>query len=164
MMLYYSGITKDKRRERQMAEFQIREVRPEDFGRGFLETLERLSEVGLTPKQARKIYENEIAKNPAYHLWVAEIDRTVVGVTTMLVEQKFIHRGGKVGHIEDVAVRKGFGGGEIGRALVVETAGGEARKEGCYKTILDCNERNAKLYEKWGFRKHEIGMRMDLRS
>ena len=42
----------------------------------------------------------------------------VIGATTLLVEQKFIHSGGKAGHIEDVVTRKGFEGLGIGSALI----------------------------------------------
>ena len=34
----------------------------------------------------------------------------IIGSTTLLIEQKFIHDGGKVGHIEDVVTRKGYEG------------------------------------------------------
>ena len=42
----------------------------------------------------------------------------MIGATTLLVEQKFIHSGGKAGHIEDVVTRKGFEGLGIGSALI----------------------------------------------
>ena len=79
----------------------------------------------------------------------------------MLVEQKFIHNGGKVGHIEDVVTRKEYSGKGVGSSLVqkcIETA----KEEKCYKIILDCSLDNIAFYEKAGFRKHEVSMRYDI--
>lgn len=36
-----------------------------------------------------------------------------------------------------------------------------AQEKGCYKTILDCTEKNAAFYEKCGFKRKEIQMRFD---
>src|SRR4029079_1269714 len=37
-----------------------------------------------------------------------------------------------------------------------------ARENECYKVILDCNEKVMEFYEKMGFRKHAIMMRIDI--
>jgi len=91
---------------------------------------------------------------------VAVLDSQVVGAATIFIEQKFINKGGKVGHIEDVAVRKNYQGKGIGqkiiKALVLF-----AKKEGCYKTILDCQDDLIPFYEKAGFKRHSNAMRYD---
>ena len=143
--------------------YKIRELRAADLGSGFLETLGNLSEIGgLTPAAARKILRT-MGRSPLYRVFVAVgADGQVVGATTLLVEQKFIHGGGLVGHIEDVAVRKGYEGRGVGGSLVraaVETAEGL----GCYKCILECREELVGFYEKLGFRRHSVGMRIDLK-
>ena len=61
-------------------------------------------------------------------------------------EQKFIHKGGLVGHIEDVVVSKGFERKEIGRKIV-ESLLDVAKDRGCYKTILDCKDDVKEFYE-----------------
>jgi glucosamine-phosphate N-acetyltransferase len=83
-----------------------------------------------------------------------------VGTATLLVEQKFIHHGGKVGHIEDVAVHRDRQLRGIGTRLV-KHATEEARKLGCYKVILDCFERLAPFYARLGYRTFNVGMRND---
>ena len=144
----------------------IRPLHPRDFHAGFLETLEKLSPLdGLTSMKAYEIFARKMARHHSdiYRIFVAELDDEIIGAITLLVEQKFIHHGGKVGHIEDVATRQGFERRGIGRALV-ERALAEAVDAGCYKVILDCGEHNVAFYEKLGFKKHEVAMRHDLIS
>ena len=142
-------------------DLQIRELEPTDLSRCLLETLESLAEVRLSPQEAEKAL-NERKSNGVrtYVAWDSHSEE-VVGTVSVLVERKFIHRGGKVGHIEDVAVRRGFQGNGLGRRLV-EHAISEARRLGCYKVILSCFESLVPFYSSLGFRKHDVGMRIDL--
>lgn len=143
--------------------YQVREIRPADFGNGFLDTLGNLSDTGgLSPEGARSIL-NAMRRAGLYHVLVAvAADGLVVGATTLLVEQKFIHGGGLVGHIEDVAVRKGHEGRGIGGSIVKEAVR-MAKDLGCYKVILDCREDLMPFYEGLGFARHDVGMRLDLK-
>ena len=57
-----------------------------------------------------KVILKEIKSNPLHKIFVAILqdgknEGLVIGATTLLVEPKFIFGGGRVGHIEDVAVR-----------------------------------------------------------
>src|SRR5271154_7191813 len=94
---------------------RVRALKAADLTNGLIETLGALSDVeGLTPADARKLFASTKG-NPVYHVLVAVTGGgQVLGTTTLLVEQKFIHRGGLVGHIEDVAVRKGHEGKGVG--------------------------------------------------
>lgn len=140
---------------------RIRELEIGDLKRGFLKTLENLSDLeGLGHKKAREIFEY-ITLRPSYHVFVAEIEGQVVGAITLLVEQKFTHNGGKVGYIEDVVTRKGWERRGIGRALVSKALE-QARQEGCYKIVLECSEDYVSFYEKFGFELHSHAMRLDL--
>jgi len=141
--------------------FRVRELEPGDLGNGFLETLGSLSDLGgLTASEARKVL-SAIPKPSRIFVAVTPGGR-VVGTTTLFAERKFIHRGGIVGHIEDVAVLEGYEGKGVGTSLV--KAGIEYAKElGCYKCILDCRPELVKFYERLGFREHDVGMRIDLK-
>lgn len=60
---------------------------------------------GLRKAAARAILK-EIKTNPLHRIFVAvtkDNQGLVNGATTLLVEPKFIFRGGKVGHIEDLS-------------------------------------------------------------
>lgn len=144
-----------------MPKIKVREIRPSDLKSGFLETLANLAEVGgLSYPQASKVLRS-IRANPLHKIYVAEEDGVVIGATTLVIELKFIHAGGLVGHIEDVSVRKGFEGRGVG-GMLVAAAVRSARRLRCYKCILDCNEKVAEFYEKQGFTRHGLEMRMDL--
>mmetsp|Transcript_8575 Transcript_8575/g.27341 ORF Transcript_8575/g.27341 Transcript_8575/m.27341 type:complete len:199 (-) Transcript_8575:166-762(-) len=78
----------------------------------------------------------------------------LLGVGSIFIEQKYIHGGGKVGHIEDVVVWESERGRGIGRQ-VVEALMALAKEHGCYKVILDAAEVNKGFYESCGLTKKE---------
>lgn len=143
----------------------IRKIREGDFENGFFETLSNLTTVGdiCSNDELKREIIHRVLENQNHIIIVAEEleSRKIIGTATLLVEQKFIHNGGKVGHIEDVATRKGFEGRGIGREMIHKLT--EISKEyGCYKIILDCDANVVKFYEKLGFVKKAITMRLDL--
>ena len=142
-----------------LTQMEITELQPADLSRGFLETLTSLTDVDLTPQEASAIL--EARRRTGVRTFVAREGSAVVGTATLIVEQKFIHRGGHVGHIEDVAVHRDHQRKGIGAALI-RHATDEARKLGCYKVILSCFEDRVPFYEGLGFRTHDVGMRVDL--
>jgi len=116
----------------------------------------------MKPRKAGVIF-GKISKNPQQVIYVAEENSKIIGSASILIEQKFIHDGGKVGHIEDVAVRKEFQGKGVGKQIVVALLR-YAEKQGCYKTILDCTDELIPFYENIGFKLHSNSMRFDYRS
>ena len=143
-----------------MIDIKIRELEEKDLFNGFLESLDSLRKASdLSPKKAKEVFK-KIKSDKNYKIYVAVLDSKVVGTTTLFIEQKFIHDGGKVGHIEDVAVRKEYQGKGIGQK-VVKALLEYAKKEGCYKTILDCTDDLISFYEKMGFKRHSNSMRFD---
>jgi glucosamine-phosphate N-acetyltransferase len=143
--------------------FIIRELKEEDLSNGFVETLSNLSEIGkLANDTIRKREILREIKNKNYRIVIAEDNQNhqIIGSATLLIEQKFIHNGGKAGHIEDVVTRKGYEGKGIGREILKELIK-IAKDNECYKIILDCDEKLVKFYEKIGFKKHSIMMRLN---
>lgn len=130
----------------------------DDLDNGFLESLESLRPTGLNSLQALAVY-HKLTTRP--YVYVAKNGDQVIGAATLLVEQKFIHQGGKVGHIEDVAVHKDHQGKKVGQKLV-ERMLEDAKKLQCYKVILDCDPSLVGFYEKSGFRQSAVQMRIDL--
>lgn len=139
--------------------FTVAKLQAKDLQNGFLESLANLTVVDLTPEEGRTVY-SKLDKNSVVFVARAE-NGTVIGTAMLFVTQRFIHRGGKVGHLEDVATRRGFERRGVGVALVKAVVK-EAEKLGCYKVLLNCGEENVRFYEKCGFHKHETGMRLDL--
>ncbi len=143
-----------------MTEVIIRKLQKKDLYNGFLQSLDSLRKASdLNPKKAERVF-NEISKNPNQVIYVAIKDSKVIGATTIIIEQKFIHGGGKVGHIEDVVVAKEFQGKGIGQKIIKSLLD-YAQEKGCYKTILDCTDELIPFYEKIGFKKHSNSMRFD---
>ncbi len=143
-----------------MSEPIIRELRKEDLWNGFLISLDSLKNASNIEKsKAEEIFE-KINSNPDYIIAVAEIDGKIVGSTTLLIEQKFIHDGGLVGHIEDVVVSKEYQGQKIG-AKIMKYLIEISKKRGCYKTILDCTDDVKPFYEKLGFKQVANELRLD---
>ncbi len=152
----------------------IRPIEFEDIEkRGFLEVLENLVPVGLDRIRAKQILQ-EIKSNPLHKIFVAQeeegmeqqeeqpqtqaqedIDKKktkVVGTTTLLVEPKFIHKGTRVGYIEDVSVRRGYDGLGIGSQLITYATQDAISVEGCGKILLYCSKNTMPFYEKLGYK------------
>jgi glucosamine-phosphate N-acetyltransferase len=140
----------------------IRYLRRDDFDTGFFGTLSNLTEVG--PIATNRHYFNTILDNLdpiKQHIFVAVEEEKVIGTASILIEQKIIHNGGFVGHIEDVVVHKDHQGKRIG-SLLIDKCIDVAKSFNCYKIILDCSPSNVKFYQKNGFKENSICMRLDL--
>jgi glucosamine-phosphate N-acetyltransferase len=143
-----------------MTDVIVRQIKEEDLLNGFLESLDSLRKASdIDHEKAKKVLE-VVQSNPNHVVFVAILDNKIVGSTTLLIEPKFIHEGGLVGHIEDVVVTKEKQGLGIGEKLI-EYSLEHAKKTGCYKTILDCTDDVKPFYEKIGFKRHSNAMRFD---
>ena len=143
-----------------MSEIKIREIEEGDLEKGFLETLDFLRNTSSIDKNKAKEILKKIKQNPNHIIYVAIDDKKIIGSTTLLIEQKFIHDGGLVGHIEDVVVRKDYERKGIGIKLVTSMLE-RAKEKNCYKTILDCKDDVKQFYERIGFKRESNGMRYD---
>ena len=149
-----------------MSEIKIREIEEDDLENGFLETLDFLRNTRNLDKNKANEILKKIKQNSNHIIHVA-VDtgyqrdgNKIVGSTTLFIEQKFIHDGGFVGHIEDVVVRKDYEGLGIGIKLVMSMLE-RAKEKNCYKTILDCKDDVKQFYERIGFKRESNGMRYD---
>jgi glucosamine-phosphate N-acetyltransferase len=149
---------------KRSANFVVREIQLKDLSRGFFDTLSNLASIGnsVSQHERAKMILSEIRSYPFYNIFVAVTeDGEIIGSITILIEQKFIHDGGKVGHIEDVVTRIEYEGRGVGKALVLKALD-FAKQKKCYKVVLDCSKKNVEFYEKLGFKQHEISMRINL--
>jgi len=146
------------RYEQIMSDIEIRDIVESDIENGFLESLDSLRKASDLDKGIGKDILRKIIANPDHIIHVAEINGKIVGSTTLLIEQKFIHNGGRVGHIEDVVVSKEYEGKGIGIKLVNSLLK-KAKVMNCYKTILDCQEELIPFYERIGFKQESNQMR-----
>jgi glucosamine-phosphate N-acetyltransferase len=145
--------------------YAIREIEEIDIeSGGLLEVLENLAPVGGLSKPAAKAILKEIKSNPLHRIFVAVVQDgrnqgLIIGTTTLLVEPKFIFGGGRVAHIEDVAVRAEYQRKGIGFKLV-NYATEQAAIMRCIRTVLDCSDENSPFYEKIGYSYHGNSMKI----
>ena len=145
--------------------YAIREIEENDIeSGGLLEVLENLAPVGGLSKPAAKAILKEIKSNPLHRIFVAVVQDginqgLIIGTTTLLVEPKFIFGGGRVAHIEDVAVRAEYQRKGIGFKLV-NYATEQAAIMRCVRTVLDCSDENIPFYEKIGYSYHGNSMKI----
>jgi glucosamine-phosphate N-acetyltransferase len=134
----------------------IRSLTFTDYNLGFLDILRGLTTVGsVSYSQFEKQLLN--LENSGCHAFVMIEDTRMVAVGTLLVEPKFIHENGTVAHIEDVAVhpdcrRMGYG------TQMVNFLKHKADSLGCYKCILNCEEKYISFYKSVGFKQKCIQM------
>jgi len=142
----------------------IREIKKTDLNNNFFTLLTQLS--GQPTSYDSDILWNEYTKNPNHITFVDEIKEagkpaSILATSSVLIESKFLHCGSKVGHIEDVVVDKDARGSGLGQKIV-EHCIEYARKNGCYKVILDCSNKNVPFYINCGMYLSENCMRIDL--
>lgn len=104
------------------------------------------------------------AQYPDYTLYVAELERQVVGTFALLIMDNLGHLGARSGVIEEVAVEPARQGQGIGRAMMAHALD-ICRGKGCYKVALSSNLKRANahaFYESLGFERHGYSFRVDL--
>ncbi len=138
----------------------IRKLELNDYYLGYLELLFTLTTVGDISFGDWSNRFCEITNNPLLeHLVVldASRDSNIIAIGTLIIEPKFIHNLGKVGHIEDIVVSSNHQGVGLGK-IIINKLVEQAKIHGCYKVILNCNKNNVGFYEKCGFSQKDIQM------
>ena len=93
---------------------------------------------------------------PNYSLYVAAIDKQIVGSFALLIMDNLAHMGAPSAVVEDLVVHSNWRGRGIGRSMI-RYAMEKAKEEKCYKLSLSCSinrDRAHKFYESLGFEKH----------
>ena len=154
----FSDIEKSFIKTDNSIDFKIRELKEVDLDGGYLQALERLATVDIEDENTKHDRFIDIDSNPNYIIYVGEENGNVVGGTTLYLKPKFLEGGKLIGHIEDVAVAKKFGGKDYGKKIVLSLLK-KAEALGCVKTILNCEKKLIPWYASLGFKKEKTGMR-----
>tara|TARA_B100001093_G_scaffold237666_1_gene227697 strand:- start:255 stop:668 length:414 start_codon:yes stop_codon:yes gene_type:complete len=136
----------------------IRKIEKKDYESIFL-LLNQLTTSPFINKDDFNTIINNLSNN--HLILVYEFDLKIIGCITIFIEQKLIHSGKCVAHIEDLVVDNNYKNQKIGSKLInycIEIA----NKNNCYKIILDCNENLLNFYKKINFKQQGICMRFDL--
>jgi len=126
----------------------------------FLSLLNRFQQTNISKNMAKSILQI-INNNPSHMIFIVEFNNEIVASSTLILEQKFIHDGKCVGHIEDVIVHPKHRHNSIGSSLIRMLVK-LAKNNNCYKIILNCDDLTKPFYEKLGFYNVENCMRIDL--
>ncbi len=114
-----------------------------------IDMLQSISIYTPSEKEYNQIWLNFKSQSNNYGLVAIDSLEGVVGYGSILIENKI--RGGKLGHIEDIAIHKDFQRKGIGR-LLINALYEIAKKERCYKISLACKDTNLDFYKKFEFR------------
>jgi len=134
----------------------IREFQPEDIKKGLLETYQEVWKISEISEETL----NEWFNNNNYMIVAENNEGVIVGTCTLHLQKKFIRDGGIAGFIEDVAVRENLRGNNIG-TLLIQKAIEIAKSKNCYKVVLSCFPERVSFYERNGFYKESIVMRLN---
>ncbi|KAL8296271.1 hypothetical protein RB600_001651 [Gaeumannomyces tritici] len=139
--------------------YRVRSLRKSDYDSGYLDCLRVLTTVGDFDRDAWHARYDEFAaaKGTYYILVVEDGEGRVVGTGGLIVERKIVHNLGSVGHIEDIAVAKDQQGKKLG-LRIIQALDYISERVGCYKSILDCSEKNEGFYIKCGFKRAGLQM------
>ncbi len=148
-----------------MVNITIREANVEDLP-GILSLHAQLeSEEGdiLPVEEARTIF-GGIKRYPDYRIYVATIDKEIIGTFALLIMDNLAHMGAPSGIVEDVVVHKDRQRMGIGKEMM-RFAMDYCRKKGCYKLALSSNrgrEVAHRFYESLGFQRHGYSFVVEL--
>jgi glucosamine-phosphate N-acetyltransferase len=131
-------------------QFIFRKLEESDYHKNYLDLLSQLTQVGhISPEE----FSNILAKIQS-QIWVFEdtVANKIVASASIFLEQKIIHGGGIVAHLEDVIVDQSYRGNQLGQKLIASIVE-IAKNSGAYKIIADCKTELLSFYSKNGFEK-----------
>ena len=116
--------------------------------------LSQISPYKPTKKNYSKIWSN-FKKQKHHHSIIAYQKNLILAYGTVFIETKI--RGGKVGHIEDIVTHPKYQKIGIGKKILQKLYN-IAKKEKCFKIMLQCQHKNLKFYKKCNYKKSGITM------
>jgi glucosamine-phosphate N-acetyltransferase len=144
-----------KQMEKENKHYVTRCLEIGDNKKGFISLLEQLTDCPpLSFDQFKCQFKTRNTQN--YKTIVIENTKTkkIIATATLLIEDKFIHECGKIGHLEDVVVDRKYRNMSFGKQLLTSITK-IAKDIGCYKVVLYCTLENSSFYEKCGFVKKD---------
>lgn len=133
----------------------IRKLKKSEY-KEYISLIEEFRSIGLciNKEKFEEVYDN-IFKNSIIYVMI--VSDKIIGSATLIIEQKFIHKLAKYGHIEDVIIadeyrRKGYG------TLLINHIVNICKSEEFYKITLTCKKELIPFYEKNNFEVYQIHM------
>ena len=133
----------------------IRKLEKDDFEE-YISLINTFRPIGLeiTREKFEEIYDN-IFKNSI--IYVLTLNNEIIGSTKLIIEQKFIHKLSKYGHIEDAIIKEEYRRRGYGTQIVNHIVN-DCKNKNFFKITLTCNEYLIPFYEKNGFEVYDTHM------
>ena len=135
----------------------IRQLNSKDYNEIF-SLFNQLTDAPIINKELYTSIINNLSDK--HTILVYELNNKIVGTITLIIEQKLIHGGKCVAHIEDLVVDSNNKNQKIA-TILLKYCIEEAKKYNCYKVILDCNEDLIEFYKKNNFNYQGVCMRFN---
>lgn len=135
----------------------IRNIHNNDINKNILNILNQLSNTKTISKHFFSQFLKTLNNNHQIIVIEDTINNIIIGMGTIIIEQKIIHNMGKVAHIEDIVIDTNYRKRGLATKLLTKLKS-IAMHNKCYKIILNCNENLIKYYEKNGFLQKNIQM------
>ncbi|CAF1070309.1 unnamed protein product [Adineta steineri] len=135
--------------------YLIRPLSLKDYDHGYIDLLRQLTECGKISYEEfqERFYEMKQCSN-TYHILVIEdmnLNKKIIGTTTLVCEKKFIRQLGVRGRIEDVVIDNEYRGQQLGKLLVDLLTKLAKEKCDCYKISLECKDNLIGFYKQFGY-------------
>jgi glucosamine-phosphate N-acetyltransferase len=130
----------------------IRDVNENDFN--IMKKL--IGQLSVVSDYSKEQFKNFLDKNNK-KIFIFEMNNNIIGTGSLILESKISHDFKNVAHLEDIVVDKNFRGKGYGK-YIINYLIQYAKKNNCYKVILNTDEKNLKFYEKCGFKKTNLEM------
>ena len=128
----------------------MRKIRKEDY-----EQYVTMIDTDISRYFYNNVVENILSDN--HIVVVLDVKGEIVGCGTLLIETKMTHGGSKMGHIENIFVKYSYRKRGYGKKIVKYLTDC-AKKDGCYRVDLCCEERLKKFYQHNGFSEQQTNM------
>jgi len=130
----------------------FRKLQKSDYHKNYIQLLSQLTTTGnISENEFSKIF-NNLGNNTHIYVYEDVEAQKIIASATIILEQKFIHNGGIVAHLEDVVVDSNSRRFRIGQKLIQKIIN-IAKENKCYKIIADCKPSLIPFYEKNNFEK-----------
>ena len=133
----------------------IRKLEKKDFNE-YISLINSFRPIGLniTKERFETIYDIIFLNSI---IFVLEINNVIIATTTLIIEQKFIHKLSKYGHVEDVIVNNENRGNGYGKKIIKHIVD-YCKKKNFYKITLTCKNELISFYEKNNFEVYQLHM------
>ena len=140
-------------------QYQVRDLELGDYHKGYLDLLSQFTTVGDITEEFFQKQVTFLKNRLDSYIRVIEdtSNNKIIATGTIYIEYKFIHKVGKVAHIEDLVIHKDYQNKGLGNTII-EHLKVLANAFGCYKVTLYCPDSTIPFFEKHGFKSKEKQM------